>query len=92
MKLKQKIVRGIFCVEILIFSGWYICGSHGIRAQRAVAHERMQVEIAIQALRAEITQLKTEIAARQTDELYKERVAREQLQMAREGDIVYFIE
>jgi cell division protein FtsB len=41
-------------------------------------------------LNDEIVQLKKEIYAWQTNDFYKEKVAREQLQMARKGDELFY--
>jgi hypothetical protein len=42
-------------------------------------------------MKDEIEQLEQEIYAWQTDDFYKEKVAREQLQMARKGDELFYI-
>ena len=91
MKLKQKIFRGLFVGEIVLFTVWYFLGSQGVVATKGVQQERVAIETHVEQLRAEISQLKHEIMAHRADELYKERIAREQLQMAREGDTVYFL-
>lgn len=92
MTIKQSIMRTVFCLEILAFCWWYVWGTQGVIQQRIIAQERDSIVNNIQTLRTEIAQLKRELVRRQGDELYKERVAREQLQMARDGDIIYFIE
>ena len=91
MTFKQKLLRIFFAFEITVFIGIYIFGSQGLQATRAIARECNTIEKTIARARSEIKQLKAEIVACESDALHKERIAREQLQMARAGDTVYFI-
>jgi cell division protein FtsB len=91
MTFKQKLLRIFFALEILIFTGLYMFGSQGLQATHALARECSAIEQTIARVRLDIKGLKTEIVACESDALHKERIAREQLQMARVGDTVYFI-
>ena len=92
MTFKQKCFRVFFAFEITVFVALYIFGAQGLRATRAIARECSVVEQTIARVRTEIKALKTDIVACESDALHKERIAREQLQMARAGDTVYFIQ
>ena len=92
MTFKQKLLRIFFAFEITVFVAIYIFGAQGLRATRVIARECSSVEQTIARVRTEIKALKTEIVACESDALYKERIARELLQMARVGDTVYFIQ
>jgi len=70
----------------------YIFGAQGLRATRAIVRECAAIENTIVQVRAEIKALKATIVVCESDALYKERIVREQLQMARASDTVYFIQ
>jgi cell division protein FtsB len=91
MTFKQKVLRLFFAFEIGVFIVLYIFGSQGLRATRAIAQECSTIEQTIARVRADIKGFKAEIVACESDALHKERIAREQLQMARADDTVYFI-
>lgn len=92
MTFKQKLLRIFFALEITVFVLLYIFGSQGLQATRALVQECSAIERTIAQVRTEIKALKAEIVVCESDTLYKERIAREQLQMARAGDTVYFIQ
>ena len=51
----------------------------------------LKTEQEITLLQKEMVSLECDIASWETDDFYKEKVAREQLQMARKGDILFYI-
>ena len=53
--------------------------------------ERVALEMQLKQLQKEIDALEEEIYVWQTDDFYKEKIAREQLQMARKGDKLFYI-
>lgn len=61
----------------------------GIPKVRKVLHIQSQLEREIEQIRAENTQLLTAIDAIQTDPFWQEKIAREELNMALPGEIVY---
>jgi len=91
MTYKQKLLRIFFVGEIVVFVWLYIFGSQGLHATRSLARGCHLIEQDIAQLRTQLEALKMELAAYECDALYKERIAREQLQMARKGEVVYFI-
>jgi cell division protein FtsB len=52
----------------------------------------VRVEQDILVLKKEVQDLQEELVAWQTDPFYKEKVAREQLQMARPGEELFYIQ
>lgn len=89
--MKQKFLRLFFCAEVLLFTFVYYCGPHGLQVLHALEQENEHLEGKIIQLRGEITTLESEIDVWQTQTFYQEKMAREQLQMARAGEIVYLI-
>jgi cell division protein FtsB len=90
MKLKQMIVRGILVVEMVAFGYMYLFGKNGLQ----VVHEQNKVLVLLQQtvdqLQTEIDGLTSDIMQWETNDFYKEKIAREQLQMARKGDKLFY--
>lgn len=91
IRIKKLCIRVLLLVEMVGFGYLYYFGNNGIQS----LHKQQDIVIDLQknvvALKNEIDQLEHEIYAWQTDDFYKEKVAREQLQMARKGDEIYYI-
>jgi cell division protein FtsB len=91
IQVKKIFMRLLLVAEMAVFGYLYFFGTNGIsvlQKQREVVSD-MQKNII--TLKKEIGQLEHEIYAWQTDDFYKEKVAREQLQMARKGDELFYI-
>ena len=88
---KQYLLRGFFVLEILIFSGIYFFGAHGLHNVWRMQHENSTAQHALNSLQAEVNHLEDELYAWQHHPFYKEKLAREQLQMARPGEQIYYV-
>ncbi len=86
---RRLLLRVFFGIEVVIFSGFYFFGGQGIRGIRALHKHTALSILENKALEDEIKNLEDTVLAWQTNPFYKEKVAREQLQMARKGDIIY---
>lgn len=92
MKLsKQHLGRCAFLVELLVFSGYYCVGASGILSLMHTKKEISQINQEIQFLQSEIHQLQTTIAMQKKHPFFKEKIAREQLQMAHENEEIYIV-
>lgn len=92
MARSKKWISRIFLLgEVLIVFGIYFFGVDGLPKLYKLRDENSTLEEEIVALSKEIAGLDNEMIAWNTDPFYKERVAREQLQMAREQDEIFFI-
>ncbi len=89
--VKQMAFRIFFALEIIIFTSVYIFGPQGIYVLRAMHQENSVLEKTIEGLHLEIKELEDQIVAWKTYPFYKEKIAREQLQMARKDDQVYYL-
>ena len=76
-------------VELGLGARYLITGKYGLRAYQAVAAEKEQIEKAIDMLNHEIELYQHEIHSWQNYPFYKEKAAREQLQMCYADEIIY---
>ena len=83
-KSKSYISRIFLLGEMFVFFGIYFFGVDGLQKLCTLRDENMKLE-------AEVATLNQEIVAWNTDSFYKEKVAREQLQMACANDEIFFI-
>ena len=86
---KQTMLRIFFAGEIIVFTGFYFYGSNGVFAVAELKKETAAIEQQIQITMQEIEQLQTTITAWQSDPFYKEKIARETLQMAHKDERIY---
>lgn len=89
--LKRIFMKIVLCVEMVLFGYVYFFGINGIAALQNQKLNVATLQKNIMLLNDEIARLKNEIYAWQTDDFYKEKVAREQLQMARKGDELFYV-
>jgi cell division protein FtsB len=91
MRLKQIAIRLFLLLEMAIFGYVYMYGKNGFATLQVQKRVVEQVQKNVEQLKKEIAIIEEEIVAWQTDDFYKEKVAREQLQMARKGDEIFYI-
>lgn len=93
MNLAKCIVSRMFLgIEIMVFVSVYFFGSNGIAKLSQVEQENAQLKTDINQLQQEVKELELQVAQWNSDSYYKEKVAREQLQMARADDQIIFIQ
>lgn len=89
-ELKRLCFRCFFALEIITFCYFYTFGSQGLPAWFALQKETTILEQEIAQLHKDIAVLKTEIALFEQFDLPKEKIAREQLQLARPDDYIFY--
>lgn len=89
---KQTALRVFFALEVVVFTGVYLFGPTGLQTVVLLERENGELDRHIEQLLAQVSQCEQQVAACKTDDFYKEKIAREQLQMAREKDEVYLVE
>ena len=89
--IKRLISRGLFCGELIIFVWIYLFGVHGFHHLVHLRTECEQVKQSAQQKQLEVDSLKEQIIAWNVHSFYKEKMAREQLQMARKGELIYYL-
>lgn len=90
MHAKKVALRIFFSVEVLVFSYVYLHGKNSITMLVDLQKENRVLQSQLHGQRQEIAQLEHEIAQWEAHPFYKEKVAREQLQMARKNEQVYY--
>ncbi len=91
VRMKKIVLKILLVCEMAGFGQIYFFGSNGIKSLQAQKKVVEDLKNDIMVLDAEIAQLEKEMYAWQTDDFYKEKIAREQLQMARKGDELFYI-
>jgi len=89
--LKKRALRLFFAAEIIVFVSFYFFGPHGIQHLMMMQAEQKKLDEQIIYARNDIEQLDTQLAQFKKTPFFKEKVAREQLQMACEGDEIYYV-
>lgn len=90
-QLKRKVVGLLFCAEVCVFTYFYVCGAHGLRAYWQMREDNTAFETELVASRAQLALQERELERRKTQPFYKEKIAREQLQMARDNEQIYYL-
>ncbi|MCX5922660.1 MAG: septum formation initiator family protein [Candidatus Dependentiae bacterium] len=90
-EIKRKILRIFFALELLVFTGTYFFAPNGFCAVTQLQEENQQLVAEINLLRADVYGLEHTIVQWDAHPFYKEKIAREQLQMARKGDQIYYV-
>jgi len=88
---KRTMLRVFFALEVVIFIGVYLFGPRGIQAMSILESEGQAISQKIVVLNDLIDEKKEEIALWKSDDFYKEKIAREKLQMARSSDQVFYV-
>ena len=91
MHFKRILVRTFFSVEVMIFCCVYMCGKNSITSLVELQKDNRTLQGQLQEEELKIAQLEGKISQWELDPFYKEKIAREQLQMARAGEHVYYI-
>lgn len=88
---KRMVPRAILAVEIVVFMWMYCFGSQGIRAVYAMRTENDLLEVQLAQEHKMLTLLERDVQMWQENSFVKEKLAREQLQMAREDEEIYIL-
>lgn len=88
---KQLILRIFFITEVMLFSFIYLFGPHGMHTLQEVQSDIDQIQKKQKNITASLETLHNQIDAWQMNDFYKERAAREQLQMARDNETIYYL-
>ena len=91
MRVKKIIVRFILCIEMCVFCHLYLFGKNGLQLLQKQKADLSLLEREIARLQKDTELLETDMYVWQTNDFYKEKIAREQLQMARKGDKLFYI-
>ncbi len=89
--LMQTALTVVLLIEIVMFTGMYCFGRQGTKALAAAREENCILEQRVANLQTEIAHIDVHINDFEQYDFYKEKIARESLQMAYPNDVVYYI-
>ncbi len=81
----------ILVAEIILFFGNFLIAENGLRAINGLKNENAQLGAHIDALKKELFDLEEEILLRHKYPFYKEKIAREQLHMAKKNETICYL-
>ncbi len=90
-RIKPFLLRIFFMLEIVAFGYVYLFGLQGLQVLMALKKEDKQLEVRIDKIQHEVVALQEEHVTWQKYSFYKEKFAREHLQMAHKDDEIYYI-
>lgn len=88
---KRLILRTLFATELVLFIWVYFSGTHGFRCLIDIRDDCNRLKNKISCKRQEVNTLKQQILSWNAHSFYKEKMAREQLQMARKDELIYYL-
>lgn len=90
MNSKKKFFLTLFFFEIILVFTFFCFGSSGIKKIISLKRDNSSLHNEVQALENEVKSLEDVINQWNTYAFYKEKIAREQLQMARNDESIYY--
>lgn len=90
-ELKRSGLRMLIGAEIVVVSFWYVCGAGGLPAVQEADRLNGILLNEVKELEAENASLTRELEDRKQNPFYKESIARQELQMAHDNEIVYVL-
>ena len=91
MPLKKLLVRFFFIFQIALFSYNFFWGKDGLFLLNLFRHENILLVQKIDSVKSEVANLNRDIADWKTNSFLKEKMARENLQMAKNSDEIYLL-
>lgn len=88
---RSTIARTFVCLELIIWSAFYYYGDQGVRQIQQMKVINAHVQTQVVALQSDIASCQHELQQWNTFAFYKEKIARERLQMARSSDMVFYL-
>lgn len=79
-------------LELIIWSCWYCFGQKGIASIRSMQYNNAVCELQLKELQEYLIDCNHQLAQWHLSSFYKEQIAREQLQMARQNEIIFIVD
>ncbi len=89
--IKRIISRSLFVLELSICMWVYLFGMHGFYYLLALREECEHTRQKMIAKKEELQVVQEQIIAWNVHSFYKEKMAREQLQMAHKDEVIYYL-
>lgn len=88
---RKNFGRFVFAIELVLFTGYYLMGANGIVTIVSMKKEITAAKKEVACLKDEVHHLQNHIALQKKHPFFKEKIAREQLQMAHENEEIYVL-
>lgn len=90
-ELKRTVVQLFLGAEIIVVTFLYLVGSGGLLAIKSAQRQNVALRAEIARSEEEVKALGRELTDRKNNPFYKESIARKELQMAYENEIIYLL-
>ncbi len=90
-ELKRTVVQLFLGVEIIVVTFMYLVGSGGLLAIKSANRQNAALLAEIAQGQEEVKGLNRELVDRKNNPFYKESIARKELQMAYENEVIYLL-
>jgi cell division protein FtsB len=90
-KIYTYLLYALLGVEMIVFAGFFIRGPQGLRTLNDMYVEQESMQAGLAQMTQEVAVLKQDINNWNKHSFHKEKIAREQLQMARADDEVFYL-
>lgn len=89
MRNISRVICYFLYAEMIALGVFYIWSPHGVQSVTRLVHECEEVEQQVFNVKRDIATLELEVDQWESEPFYKEKIAREQLQMARKHEVIY---
>lgn len=89
--LKKLTLRVFFVLEVTLFTLFYLFGAQGLQALMQLKKQNVILHNELESMQQDVKDLEQKLQDWRTNLFYKEKIAREQLQMARPNEEIYFL-
>ena len=90
-EVKKRALRVFLAMEIASVGCYYLFGTFGLQALKRATRQNDELLQDLKLIEHEVTTLATELDERSNNPFYKESIARKELQMAYENEIIYLL-
>ena len=92
LSIKQKLLRGFFLLEVILFTMFCFFGPSGVSVISEVEKENELLSKEVLRLEQEVVELENKVDSWRNDPFKVEKLSRENLQMSKNGEEVYFVD
>ena len=89
---KQHVARIFLAGELIVFVGFYLFGTNGVYALLNLKSDICALQNQAAELKTDVAHLSSTLALQKKHPFFQEKIAREQLQMARSDEEIYLIQ
>lgn len=89
---KQHVARIFLAGELIIFTGFYLFGTNGMYAMLSLKSDICALHQQANELKTDVSHLSSTLVLQKKHPFFQEKIAREQLQMARSDEEIYLIQ